>query len=127
MRIPDGAEPRRESDDYVIIGHTVGAPAQIAGWIALKSAEGNLELLFPDQLLGLGESSRMYTREGHLEHGGFRFRSLTAMLDNAGSDTAAYRDLVRYWCTQCQLVVWMLERPFACHPVVDTQHCPSVA
>ena len=82
----DGAVPRSESDEYVEIVNVGDAPQALEGWRLLDIADDSPEFVFPEHLLGAGESIRVYTDEVHEEWGGFSFERATAIWNNDTDD-----------------------------------------
>ena len=88
----DGVVPTTESDEYVVVRNSGNTSAQLAGWTLIDSADGKPAFVFPNYVLGPGESVRVYTNEVHPEHGGFSFGWGRAIWNNSDPDRAALLD-----------------------------------
>lgn len=79
----DGVVVRTESDEFVEIRNTGGAPQAMAGW-RLVSARAGQTFVFPAMTMTAGQTCRVYTNEIHPEWCSLSFRSGTAIWNNTG-------------------------------------------
>ena len=79
----DGAEFRREGDEYVIIRNDGSTPVNLRGWRLYADDRGQ-NFRFPDHVLEPGASCRVYTDEVHAETCGFSFNINRAIWNNGG-------------------------------------------
>lgn len=92
----DGEVPRPESDEYVQITNHGDGQQDPLGWVLYDEASPDRQRFsFEDSYtLGLGGTIRVYTKEVHVEWGGFSFGNCTAILSNSNADTAVLRDTI---------------------------------
>lgn len=79
----DGAVPRVESDEYVVITNTGAGVINLGGW-RLNAGDPGQDFGFPGFDLQPGQSCRVYTNEHHPETCGFSFGSGRAIWNNDG-------------------------------------------
>jgi endonuclease YncB( thermonuclease family) len=88
----NGAVPRVESDEYVVINNAGNQSQNLAGWVLRDISEGYPLFTFPYYVLAPGACIRVYTDEIHPESGGFSFGYGQAIWNNEEPDTAALFD-----------------------------------
>lgn len=79
----DGVVVRTESDEFVEIRNTGGAPQSMSGW-RLVSARAGQTFIFSAMTMTAGQTCRVYTNEIHAEWCSLSFRSGSAIWNNAG-------------------------------------------
>ncbi len=84
----DGLVKTTESDEYVAIRNTGLTAGSLTGWTLMDGADGTPSYLFPDVVLGAGETIRVYTDEVHPESGGHSFGYGVAIWNNSEPDRA---------------------------------------
>ena len=84
----DGEVPTSQSDEYVAIRNNGGAAGSLAGWTLLDGADGGPAFAFPDVVVNVGETIRVYTNEVHPEYGGFSFGYGKAIWNDSNPDRA---------------------------------------
>lgn len=80
----DGIVPKVESDEYAVITNQGASAVNMKGW-RLNAGNPGQDFIFPDFVLGLGQSCRVYTNEIHSDScGGRSFSSLQPVWNNNG-------------------------------------------
>lgn len=87
----DGAVPRVESDEYVVITNQGGASVNLTDW-RLNAGDSGQNFVFPDINLRPGDSCRVYTDEVHEEYCGLSFASAQAVWANDGQCGTLYNN-----------------------------------
>ena len=83
----DGAVPKTEADEYVVITNNSQSPIDISGYYVYVATTGTQgpTFTFPQgTTLNKGQSVRVYTNEIHKESGGYTFGSGKAIWNNNG-------------------------------------------
>lgn len=79
----DGLVRRVESDEYAEIANTGATAVDLTGW-RLNAGNPGQDFVFPDYMIGAGQTCRIYTNQTHAESGGFSFASKDPIWNNQG-------------------------------------------
>jgi len=83
----DGAIPKTESDEYVVISNVSNSPVDVSGYyiyVATTGTQGPTFYFPKGSTLKPGASVRIYTNEIHKDSGGYSFGSGKAVWSNNG-------------------------------------------